>query len=519
MNQEKEQQILSILNDLYSIDAGFKNYEAELKKIVSNIIASKPNIEIDEKFKEKLHLLLIEKIQELKNKKELKSINFINVFMNSKFAYSAAGALLVAIILLPIIFLNQSKTEIPLNPIDSQASFNNKGERAFGSLVFSDQSLSTDGQGLTNTNTESSPVPGAGGGNSPVPLTPGAKSTSAIYSYPPVEITSYSFVYKGEPIVLDEANVNVLRREKNNWSGSFLGSILNKMNLGIINLEKFEGLNLKQLSLGQESDDGYSLYIDFVDGKISISRNNMYYLKNATITNCSSGEKCISSSSLTPSDIPEDSRLIEVAKKFLADHGISVDNYGAPEVNRYWEKDYGIIQDQSSYISENISITYPLIINGMGVYDSSGYKQGMTVSVNIPEMQVTDVYNLTTQKYDSSNYEAETDFNKILDVAKNGGIYRGYNMGYVNEQGKVVELEIGAPKKAYMTFYNYSEGKSEELLVPALLFPILEKPKDAYFYQDNIIVPLAKELLEADNGTPTPIPLLKGIAPLSPGAE
>jgi hypothetical protein len=525
MNQTKEQQISLILNDLYSIDAGFRRYEKELKEIILNIIASKPNIEIDERFKEKLHLLLIEKIQELKSKKEFKNINFINIFMNSKFAYSAVGALLVAIILLPLIFLNQGKTDIPSNPTDSNVSFNNKEQRAFGSLVFSDQSLSADGNGLIASNIESSPALGMGGSDSLSLLAPEAKSTSAIYPYPPSGIISYRFVYKGDPITLDQERVDVLRREKNSLSGSFLGNILNKMNLGIIDLKKFGGLNLKQLSLGQDSEDGYSIYIDFVEGRISISRNNMYYYKTETLK-CSSGEKCIPSSTLTLSDIPEDSRIIEVAKKFLVSHGISIENYGAPEVNRYWLKQYGIAEDQTMYIPENISITYPLIINGMEVYDSSGNKQGMTVSVNITEMKVTDVYNLTTQKYDSSSYEAETDFSKILDVAEKGGIYRGYyynyNIGYTGDNGqdgKVVELEIGVPRKVYMTFYNYNEGKSEELLVPALLFPIIEKPKDSYFYQDNIIVPLTKELLEAGNGYPTPVPLLEKEVPPSLGVE
>lgn len=526
MNQTKEQQILLILNDLYSIDTGFKKYEKELKEIISNIIASKPNIEIDERFKEKLHLLLIEKIQELKSKKELKNINFINMFMNSKFAYSAVGALLVAIILLPLIFLNQDKTDIPLNPIDSDISFNNKEQRAFGSLVFSDQSLSADEKGLITANAESSPIPGMGGSDSLSLLAPDAKSTSAIYPYPPIGIISYRFVYKGDPITLDQERVDVLRREKNSLSGLFLGNILNKMNLGIIDLKKFGGLNLKQLSLGQDSEDGYSIYIDFVEGRISISRNNMYYYKTETLRCSSVGEKCIPSPTLTISDIPEDSRIIEVAKKFLVGHGISIENCGAPEVNRYWEKQYGIAEDQTMYIPENISITYPLIINGMEVYDSYGNKQGMTVSVNIPEMQVTDVYNLTTQKYDSSSYEAETDFSKILDVAEKGGIYTGYyynyNIGYSgdNGQGKVIELEIGAPRKVYMAFYNYNEGKSEELLAPALLFPIIEKPKDGYFYQDNIIVPLTKELLEAGSKYPTPIiPLLEKEVPPSLGVE
>jgi len=516
MSQEKEQQILSILRDLYSIDASFKQYESELKSIISDVIASRPKIEIDEQFKENLRLLLLQKIQELKDQKEFKSINFLNIFRNSKLAYSAIGALLVAIILLPLIFLNQSKTEIPISPMDSQISFNDKGNRAFGDLSLTSQDLSAGEKALDSSKSSSSAL-GTGGSASPAPLAPETETrTGMIYPYPPAEITSYRFVYKGEPIVLDQANVNVLKREKNSETGLGLGAILDKMNLGIIDLKGFGGLDAKQLTLEQGGDNGYALYIDFAEGKISINRSSVYYLKIQEIAvKCASGEKCTPNSPLAPSNIPEDSQLIELANKFLTNHGISATNYGMPEVDRYWEDQQwtepGMIRS-APYISEDISIIYPLVINGTEVYDSSGYKQGMTVSINIPEMQVINLYNLTTQKYDSSSYEAETDFGKILKVAEQGGIYGGY---YDYNQGKVADIEIGAPQKVYMFFYNYNQGVSEELLVPALLFPIVEVPQDAFLYQKSIIVPFAKELLkESDNIIrPMPVPMIEEAVP------
>ena len=517
MSQEKEQQILSILRDLYSIDASFKQYESELKSIISDVIASRPKIEIDEQFKENLRLLLLQKIQELKDQKEFKSINFLNIFRNSKLAYSAIGALLVAIILLPLIFLNQSKTEIPISPMNSQISFNDKGNRAFGDLSFTSQDLSAGEKALDSSKSSSSAL-GTGESASPAPLAPGTGTetgteTGTIYPYPPAGIISYHFIYKGEPIVLDEANVNVLKRAKNSGTGFGLGAIIDKMNLGIVDLKQFGELDAKQLTLEQGGDNGYSLYINFTEGIISINQNSVYYLKNIAVS-CASGEKCMPNSSLMPSDIPEDSRLIEVANKFLINHGISATNYGAPEVNRYWEEQWAElgIMGLAPYISNDISILYPLVINGIEVYDSSGNKQGMTVSVNIPEMQVSNLYNLTTQKYDSSSYEAETDFGKILKVAEQGGIYGGY---YDYSQGQVVDIEIGAPQKVYMFFYNYDQGVSEELLVPALLFPIVEVPQDAFLYQKSIIVPLAKELLkESDNIIrPMPVPMIEEAVP------
>jgi len=44
------------------------------------------------------------------------------------------------------------------------------------------------------------------------------------------------------------------------------------------------------------------------------------------------------------------------------------------------------------------------------------------------------------------------------------------------------------------------------LIIPALIFPITKTPVEGYYYQKNIIVPLAKELLEENEN---PVPLLK----------
>jgi len=53
----------------------------------------------------------------------------------------------------------------------------------------------------------------------------------------------------------------------------------------------------------------------------------------------------------------------------------------------------------------------------------------------------------------------------------------------------------------YVKIWKFNEDKREnaELLVPAFVFPILEKPEGTYFWQERIIIPIVKELLdEAD---------------------
>ena len=63
-----EQHILDILNDLYELDPGLKEKEDELKKIIKELLSSKPVVEIDEEFKNKLKNELIEKLKTNKKK-------------------------------------------------------------------------------------------------------------------------------------------------------------------------------------------------------------------------------------------------------------------------------------------------------------------------------------------------------------------------------------------------------------------------------------------------------------------
>ena len=103
-------------------------------------------------------------------------------------------------------------------------------------------------------------------------------------------------------------------------------------------------------------------------------------------------------------------------------------------------------------------------------------------------------------------YKTETDINKILDIARRGGrnVYT-----YQNNQ-KVIEVKIGTPTLSYVKIWQYNNNQNDELLVPAFIFPILEKPAVNYFYKDNIIVPLISDMLDSDNNPRVmPMPLVE----------
>ncbi len=134
-------------------------------------------------------------------------------------------------------------------------------------------------------------------------------------------------------------------------------------------------------------------------------------------------------------------------------------------------------------------------MNGEAVRDSSGSLYGLRVDVHAREKQVFGVWNLTTQQYDASPYATEQDASRIIKVAERGGFYGWWGQETAPD---AQEVSLGTPTPVLMQFFRYNAGVNEELYVPALLFPVLDAPKDSYI-QSHIIVPIIKEILDAQD--------------------
>ena len=111
-------------------------------------------------------------------------------------------------------------------------------------------------------------------------------------------------------------------------------------------------------------------------------------------------------------------------------------------------------------------------------------------------MRVSGAYGITTQNYESSLYATETDFDRLVDVAENGGsaypvpLLRDQNFG----QEQTVTLELDTPTFSYVKYWHYAQNETQELIAPALIFPI-KNAKERGYYQDKIVVPIIKDLL------------------------
>jgi hypothetical protein len=219
------------------------------------------------------------------------------------------------------------------------------------------------------------------------------------------------------------------------------------------------------------------------EGMISIYQNWQTWPQPGD--QCSGNQECYEKLQIRKEDVPKDEILIKVADKFIKERGIDISYCGSPEVDQNWK------QYNSEYIGDTVSVVYPLLINGEKVYEESGQAYGLYVGVNIREQKVASIWNYTSQDYLSSEYEAETNFSRIIKFAEQGGRYRRY---WNAEGEEIKEIKLGTPEIAYVKIWQYINQENNELLVPAMVFPIIEGPDG--FYMRNVIVPLAKELLD-----------------------
>ncbi len=320
---------------------------------------------------------------------------------------------------------------------------------------------------------------------------------------PAYQGTYYQYVYQGDEFSLDNGELAVLKRIKGENAKNNFGNF----NLGLLNLNSFSDAGLNNFNLVEDQKFGYSIYVSLVEGSISLSENwEKWYGPNYT------------PKEFKNTDIPADETIIALTDDFLSKHNIDAKLYGQAVVQK---NNYNIMlpmvkaeSDTVSSIypvSNSVSVTYPLLIEGKQVYDDWGTKQGLQLNVNLEFNKVSSLYNLSTQNYQSSNYKMETDKDKILKLLLNGSIYPYYN--YQENDAKVVEVAVGTPKLEYVRTWQYKNNSNDELLVPALVFPILNPEKTDNPYKTNVVIPLAQNIIEqAQNQNNEPIRVMGGAA-------
>lgn len=496
-----------ILAELYQNDPGLKKYEKQLINLMDELIKSKPDVSLDESFRQQLKIQLLSKANTIKNNKKLNTkymFKFSFLKFARSFSYVAVGVAVMALAISSSFYLTSPKFRVAGTKLamDSQFNLVEVSDRAFGVLQSQNAGLPAGAEGLgaggvgegsIAVRSEVAPEVVTTGDKLAAPVEPGFGGGGGGMIMPaPVYI---SYVYKGEPLELNQDKVGVLKRIKNSASASQLGSLLTGVDFSLMNLGKFTNIQLQNLNFVEDREFGYSIYANLYDSSISVSEN---YPKWPNPTSQCQDDACYRSFQLSINDMLSDEEIINLADKFISDYGINTSSYGEPIVNNDWRVWYERAENkQDVYIPEVVSVVYPQILQGEEVYDESGNKTGLYVNVSIRYKRATGVWNLFAQNYQRSMYDAETNIDTILQYAERGGLYSWQWEDALNR----VEVDLGTPTISYVRIWNFKPGAPEgdELYIPALIFPILDKPENIDVYKKAVVVPLAKDLLSTND--------------------
>jgi len=411
--------------------------------------------------------------------------------------------------------------ENPLANFSGSMRVEQAGDRAFGDLgatstqtsneelaratssVYSptESAAPSPSSAIKDSSATSQPTVGFGGGGGGNAVAPDMKMM------PPQYMTKYNYVYIGQDFSFSDQSVAVLGRIKS-FGSEDLSSVLGKINFGLFDASKLSNVKVQTLSLAEDRDGGYVVDFNPYEGLISIYQN----WQRAIPVDYNSQPR------LTESNVPSDEKLIEAVRNFVTNYGINLANYGEPKVNKNWRLGLVGVPAADIWIPDEMAVQYPLVIDEKEVWEQGGHERaGFFVNVNIRTMKVTGLYGLAAQNYQSSNYVAETDRDRLMKLALQGDIWP--QPTYPEESFKVKEAEVklGTPSVQYMRYWKYVGNQSSELFVPALVFPILEvTPADGSFYKSTVVIPLVKEILDnvqIENGFVPPSPDMPTILP------
>ncbi len=481
-----EKEIKTILSELYEVDPSLRQQEEDLKKVIVKFLSAKPNVAMTAEFKQELRAELLRKAGEIKPlpKEDIRGFLWIKIFTARNFAFASVSIVIMVVIM--IITLYQTKdngTQTNLYP--NRLGIEKLSSRAFGELSATDLQPSGGGGfggGLAKESAYSTDQTTVGSSASDI-------TAPDIMPVPYGGGTNYIYQYDGD-ISAPATSLEVLKRLTGNSIKFENTNLINSLGVDIVDLSSFPDSELQTITLIQNKESGYTIDVNLNLGLISAYEiQDQQYLKGDVATSCV-GLDC-ENENLTAADIPADEILISLADDFLDKHGVDLTGYGQPEVQNQWGRRYATETSAPLYISDIMQVVYPLVVNGKTVYQVTGEKNGLYVSINIRQQRVTGFSNLAFQQYQSSSYETIQDLSQIEAYVQKGGIY-GYEFP---NPDNTITFSLGEPSLQYVQMSKMDGLEYVEYLVPGLIFEVSDQmPTNAEFVpQQYVVVPLIKD--------------------------
>ncbi len=492
-----QKRIETLLEELYAIEPGLRAQDASLRSLVRELLVAKPEAALDERFIKRLRNELLSRTPATTSK-----FNVMNIFSAKQRLLVPGLAVLVLAVAGAAAFESMQQPGRSMTSRVAMApALERVGENAFGKLAGGNPVAEGDA-GSNEALNAPSPAPSAA--SSARPQSGGGMGIAADSKmFAPDWIpTIYRYVYKGETLENLSSTVDVYRRVK---AAPAVGPLaaLQQANLGLIDLSKAKNGFVQSFTVAESSDQGYVFSVDAQEGAVNIFQNGKWF---SPLSRCMD-QNCYEQNRLKEGDLLSDEESIRIADAFLAEYGISKDDYGTPIVNNQWRVQYAAMDASarsSFWFPDGVSVVYPVLVNGNVAYDESGSPYGLNVNVDVRAKRAQSVWNLFTRNYQVSSYAAETDAKRLIGIAENTDNYGGEWPANT----KRVDVELGTPKIAYVRSWQQMGETGAEILVPALIFPIQNGP--AELWRPNVIVPLAKDLLDAMPpmvGIPMPVDL------------
>lgn len=480
MNKQTSIKVQKILEDIYLIDSSLKKEEEKIKSLIEEMIENEPEIKLNQEFVNRLKEKVFTEIENLEKKDEKK------VFFWQKLSYVSAGAaivILLAVFLFPNFILNDFKK-------DSSQKISVLEERAFGSLDI-DLRQSDSGEMEAEIADDSTSVLGLGETAEDMPS---QVDDISIMPHPIVEQKNYHYVYEGEKleeINLDDISNLVYSRVSDNRLANQGARVLSSFSGLPISLDNFSQKELKHFNMVEEKPYGYSLSVNLGNNTISVYSNWQNWPQ--PYKDCYDRE-CLDSLKLDRADMLSEGQLISIANEFIANYNVDLKNHSQALISEQTLERINNPENNPDHsYPEQAQIVYPLIIDDKVVVDNNGNPEGIKVGINIREEMVSSlVYNINSSNLVSSPYKLIDNLDEINPLLKRGGINPHF---YRQSENNSIEVKLSDPEIALVRTWLPSLDKqsSSEIFLPALVFPISEKP-DQYFNRQNIVIPLIEEV-------------------------
>ncbi len=484
-----KQQYNDIIQQIIDADPSLKGHEDELRRIIQKMKDIRPSLVPDEEFIAYAKAELQKKSVQKSNTSQFSFSYFLSLFSMKPFLYTVCG-LLLGVLIMPLWQYNESVDDISVvkeSPNktqkivpDSQLKNDDATEASVNIIpATNDEVLEFDGENAVAHETRAQSGGGYGGGGMD------ASMSSRMVMPPNHDITQkFDFVYEGEIPAIDDVQI-VLERIKDN--SPELVSSNNGIEFPFISLNAFENLEIENISYQQNKEFGYTFYYNTHDKSVNVQKNwkqwpNVY-------ADCFT-DACHEKLRLTEEDLLPNNEAIELAQNFLDSLGVDMSSYGQPEVDNQWR----MHQPQPlTWVPDQISVVYPLQIEGKDVYQQWQGKSGIRVDIDIRHKKAASAYPIRDENFKEVRY-AGVSQRVFEEMIESGGLVGGFPQP-LDEEDEKEKLYLSDPQLVLIETSHYDDRtqESKQLFIPAFRFTVKDLPQDYEIRgNDDVLIPLVK---------------------------